>query len=165
MSDIIYFEFNNWFSGRDYPIGEPFETWVNKNKFSNEEWVKENKLCVRSGNIDMSVNWCITATREWVEKNCPVLLTNDEYSYIIILHDAQGDHDIPHVGHYSDFLREPDEDGDVYGMFDWPFLEYSEENIGVHYYSEEDEYNDYNDEDDEDAEYWNDGCPIEDCEE
>ena len=25
--EIVYFELNNWFSGRDYPNEEPFTTW------------------------------------------------------------------------------------------------------------------------------------------
>jgi hypothetical protein len=32
---------------------------------------------------------------------------------------------------YKEFLRFPDEDGDVYGQFDNQFLEYSEENFGI----------------------------------
>lgn len=109
--DIIYFELNNWMRGEDYPNDEPFITWVGNDydlKFQNEEFVKENKLCVVRSIIDMSVNFCITAKKEWVEKNCPKLLTD-----------------------YTDFLREPDEDGYVYGRFGDEFLEYSEENIGI----------------------------------
>jgi hypothetical protein len=39
----------------------------------------------------------------------------------------------------SDFIRYPDEDGDVYGKFGWKFPEYSEENFGAHYYDDEEE--------------------------
>ena len=56
----------------------------------------------------MSQHFCITATREWVEKNCPKLLTE-----------------------YTKFLRYPDEDGDVQGRFGHWFLPYSEENFGI----------------------------------
>ena len=76
--------------------------------FRNETWVKENKLCVVFSFIDMSQNFCITATREWVEKNCPKLLTD-----------------------YKKFLRQPDEDENAQGRFSQWFLPYSEENIGI----------------------------------
>ena len=112
MKDIVYFELNNWTPGDHYPIDEPFLTWIGDDyniHFQNENWVKENKLCVVRDIIDMSVNFCITATKEWVEENCPKLLTD-----------------------YREFLREPEEDGCVYGDFGGDkFLEYSEENIGV----------------------------------
>lgn len=118
MNDIIYFELNNWFSGRDYPDDEPFISWMSndlKIPFRSETWVKENKLCVVVSFIDMSQNFCITATKEWVEKNCPKLLTN-----------------------YTEFLRYPDEDGDVERKFGQWFLPYSEENIGVKYIDDDD---------------------------
>ena len=69
MEDIVYFSFNNWFIGRDYPIGDKYKELINSHKFSDENWVKENKLVVVTGNIDMSVNWCIAAPRKWVEEN------------------------------------------------------------------------------------------------
>lgn len=113
MKDIVYFELNNWFLGQDYPDAEPFITWMKDTilQFRNTEWVKENKLCVVDGNVDMSVNFCITATKEWVENNCPELLTR-----------------------YTQFIRTPDEDGEVYGRFGAPFKEYTEENIGIYYW-------------------------------
>lgn len=138
--DIVYFELNNWFAGRDYPNAEPFLSWLRndfKIKFFDKDWLKENKLCVAFSHIDMSSNFCITAKKEWVEQNCPELLTK-----------------------YREFLRFPEvyEDGDiedtVYGQFDTPFLEYTEENIGFHHgsscYDDDDYYED--DEDDEDDE-------------
>lgn len=111
MGEIIYFELNNWFSGRDYPAEEPFLSWLKDDlniRFNNEEWVEENKLCVVRDLVDMSTNFCITATKEWVNENCPNLLTT-----------------------YTQYLREPDEDGDVYGRFGHEFLEYCEENFGI----------------------------------
>jgi hypothetical protein len=111
MNDIVYFELNNWWAGTDYPDAEPFTTWMSNDlnlMFHNEEWVKQNKLCVAVDIIDMSVNFCITATKEWVLENCPKLLTD-----------------------YKDFLRFPDEEGIVEGRFGHEFLEYSEENVGV----------------------------------
>ena len=113
MDNVIYFELNNWFSGRDYPDDEPFISWMRNDlriPFRDETWVKENRLCVVFSFIDMSQNFCITATREWVEKNCPKLLMD-----------------------YKKFLRQPDEDENVQGRFSQWFLPYSEENIGIKY--------------------------------
>ena len=111
--DIVYFELNNWFSGRDYPNAEPFLSWMRDDlnqKFRDEEWIKENKLVVVESLVDMSMNFCITATKEWVEENCHELLST-----------------------YKNFVRKPEDDEDVpYGRFGSPFLEYKEENIGYH---------------------------------
>ena len=117
-NDIIYFELNNWFCGRDYPNDEPFKSWMSDDlhiKFNNEDWIKENKLCVVKTFVDMSCNFCITATREWVEKNCPKLLNE-----------------------YKQFLRLPDEFGDVEGRFGTTFLDYCEANIGLEDREEDD---------------------------
>lgn len=119
--EIVYFELNNWFSGRDYPDAEPFLSWMQCNKenkyyiqFRDESWVKENKLVVVESLVDMSTNFCITATKEWVEQNCPELLST-----------------------YKEFIRQPDEDDEApYGRFGCPFLEYEENNIGYHYADE-----------------------------
>ena len=111
FDEIVCFELNNWTPGNDYPAEEPFLTWIGNDlniHFNNENWVKENKLCVVRSIIDMSVNFCITTTKQWVEKNCPKLLTE-----------------------YQDFLRHPDEVGFVEGRFGNYFLDYTEENIGV----------------------------------
>ena len=121
--DIVYFELNNWFSGRDYPNAEPFLSWMRDDlnqKFRDEEWIKENKLVVVESLVDMSTNFCVTATKEWVEENCHELLST-----------------------YKNFVRKPEDDEDVpYGRFGSPFLEYKEENIGYHY-AEEVECNGY----------------------
>ena len=121
--DIIYFELNNWFSGCDYPNAEPFLSWMRDDlnqKFRDEEWIKENKLVVVESLVDMSMNFCVTATKEWVENNCPELLYT-----------------------YENFVRKPEDGEDVpYGRFECPFLEYNEENIGYHY-AEEVKYNGY----------------------
>lgn len=111
MSKIVYFELNNWFAGRDYPDDEPFISWLGDDlniTFENEEWVKNNNLCVVFDFVDMSCNFCITATKEWVDKNCPSLLTI-----------------------HTKYLRKPDEYGEVYGRFGHEFLEYCEDNIGI----------------------------------
>lgn len=115
---IVYFELNNWFRGEHYPDDQPFIDWMGNDlhlSFNNEDWVTENKLCVVRTIIDMSVNFCVTATRNWVEKNCPKLLID-----------------------YTRFLRFPDKYGDAYGKFGDEFLEYEEDNIGIKYVYDED---------------------------
>ena len=134
MSDVVFFELNNWFAGRDYPNAEPFSTWCGNDMnlyFSNEKWVKENKLCVVYQIIDMSVNWCVTATREWVEKNCPKLLSEETTSVTTITTSKDGEVRKVEEYPYSMFLRMPDEYGEVCGRFGASFKEYSEENIGI----------------------------------
>lgn len=127
MNNIVYFELNNWFAGENYPDAEPFLSWLiddSNQAFRNEKWVKENRLCVVFTPIDMSQNYCITATKDWVLKNCPDLLNDKEF---------------------KQFLRFPDEDGNVYSEFGMEFLPYEEENFGVmevyddDYYEEEEE--------------------------
>lgn len=110
--EIIYFELNNWCCGEHYPNAEPFLSWLQNDLnqyFNNEKWVKENKLCVVFDIIDMSCNYCITATKKWVNENCPELLTK-----------------------YRQFLRFPDKFGDVEPFLGSYFCDYSEENFGVH---------------------------------
>jgi hypothetical protein len=39
MEEIIYFELDNWFGGRDYPDTEPFNSWMDDDlnlAFANE---------------------------------------------------------------------------------------------------------------------------------
>lgn len=146
--DVVYFSVNNWFCGRDYPNHPNFKKWLGndlKQSFMNDEWVKENKLCVYAGNIDMSSNYTVTAPRSWVEKNCPELLTDEEYSYDII---SSIDGRKTYKKKYSDFVFHPDEDGFVEDKFGWPFKEYCEENIGCTYY-EDPAYADEGEDDDD----------------
>lgn len=113
---IICFELNNWSCGRDYPNAEPFLSWMRNDlniRFRNEEWVKENKLCVRATFLDMSQHFLITATEDWVEANCPNLLTD-----------------------FQNFIRHPDEWGTVVDRFGNWFLDYSEENIGITWFDD-----------------------------
>ena len=142
QQEIIYFEINNWFCGRDYPPIEPFKTWVHTNRFSNDAWCKENKLVVMTGPIDMSSNWLIAAPRKWVEDNCPQLLTDEEYEYsTFIMHTnketgKREDIEEKHTKKFSDFLCFPDEGdepGEIHGHIadDWWCPEYCEANFGV----------------------------------
>ena len=127
MNDVVYFELNNWTPGVDYPCEEPFLSWMRYDlyqKFRDEDWVKENKLCVVCSLVDMSQNYCISATKQWVEENCPTLLTR-----------------------YQEFLRYPDEDGFIEGRFGDLFKEYNEDNIGLHYIWDEEEIEEIEEED------------------
>ena len=149
--DIVHFTLNNWMVGEDYPPGEPFATWMSQYTLCNDAWCKEQKICVYYGNIDMSVNYAVTATREWVEKNCPKLLTDDSYTYTEIICRGYSLKEVKEItAKYSDFVC--DEDIDYYekdnNRFDWPFLEYKEENFGSFRY-EDPEWNFYDEEDEE----------------
>ena len=143
MEEIIYFELDNWFCGRDYPNAEPFISWMGKDYgfcFGNDEWCKENKLCVEIGPIDMSTCICISAPKSWVEANCPKLLTDEECGDTTFVSHWNAETQkmeseeryVPCK--YSKFICKPDEDGYVRGRIsNWPFREYKEENFGVHW--------------------------------
>lgn len=121
MNTIVYFEINNWSLGKDYPDNDPFLSWMGddlKIKFRDGKWVKENKLVVVESLVDMSLNYCVTATKEWVQSNCPELLTK-----------------------YTQFIRYEEDDDLPKGRFGCPFLEYNENNIGCHYAVEEEDGN------------------------
>ena len=130
---VVYFELNNWSIGRDYPDAEPFISWFTdpQQNFNNEKWVKENKLCVVSTLIDMSCNYCVTAPKSWVLKNCPDLLSDKKYETTFIRGVEQYA--------FNQFLRfpDPDKDNQVYGRFGTKFLEYTEDNIGITYIEED----------------------------
>ena len=125
--DIIYFELNNWFIGRDYPNEEPFLTWMSENKFSDDKWCKENKLVVVKSYVDMSLNFCIAATMKWVEGNCPKLLSSDFCVYKVIKYSKNENITEIHTKPYFEFLR-PYGENPNFGYF----MEYKEENFGLH---------------------------------
>ena len=148
--EVVYFSVNNWMSGENYPPLKCFHKWLgddlNQN-FRSDEWCKENKLCVYYGMVDMSTNYTISAPREWVEKNCPELLTDDEYTYVtrrgtykkksIFSKDVELVwEDIEHKKKYSDFVysQEDVDEGECDRVGDMPFREYCEENFGSEYY-------------------------------
>lgn len=113
--EIIYFEVNNWFCGRDYPNTEKWKNWMHLQEepwfqFRKEDWLKENELVVVETIVDMSVNFCVTAKKEWVEKNCPELLTE-----------------------FSSFLRTDKKGRELpIGRFGTQFFSWKKENIGLH---------------------------------
>ena len=137
MTDIIYFELNTYLSGETYPPAAPFVEWVRSMQFSKNNWCIENQLCVVVEIINDTFNWCITATREWVEENCPDLLSNKTFTYKVpvtrydIRINAEVQEFITYTGTYSKFLRTPDKLGRVTGTHGTIFKAYSEENWGV----------------------------------
>lgn len=112
-NEIIYFEINHW--SYDYhPRQEPFPTWMDDMNLSkylrNEEWVKENKICVVTFPVDMSIDFMVTAPRSWVEKVCPALLLEEN----------------------NKFIKHPEEGEETpAGNFQGYFLPYTEEYIGT----------------------------------
>ena len=152
MKDIVYFELNNWFAGRDYPNAEPFLSWL-RNDFNqtllSDEWAKENKLCIVATPIDMSMNYCVTATKEWVLENCPDLLSDKEYDVTFIRGYIGKEKEVVEHYSFSEFLRFPDKYGDVYSKFGMEFLPYTEENFGVTWVYEDDDYYEGEEDDEE----------------
>ena len=150
---IIYFSVNNWFSGRDFPPTPNFKKWLGNDLqqvFENDEWAKKNKLCIYHGVLDMSFNYTVSAPRAWVEKNCPELLTDEEYEYVMCTYGEEGKTCETIKKKYSDFVYKPYEgdetpDEDRFGM---PFRKYCKENFGSTYY--ETDYWDDEDDDEED---------------
>lgn len=140
MNDIIHLQLNNWFSGRDYPSEEPFIYWISNNKFCDDEWCKENQLCVNAAYIDASINWCIAAPRAWIEEHCPIILSEDNFTYFTQQSYWNDEIDkaewktIQHVKWYSEFIVRGDE-----GHCGTHFPEYKEENYGVHWEIEDED--------------------------
>lgn len=158
--EVVYFSVNNWMGGENYPPTENFKKWLSDDfnqSFRNDTWCKENKLCVYYGTVDMSTNYTISAPMEWVEKNCPELLTDDEYTYIVRYGKPTKNgydwEDKEIKKKYSDFVYVPNDgeelpDNDDLG--DIPFREYCEENFGSEYY-ETHWWGDDEEDDDEDS--------------
>ena len=131
-------------SGENYPPLKCFHKWLGNDlnqSFKNDEWCKKNKLCVYYGTVDMSTNYTISAPREWVEKNCPELLTDEEYTYYTVTYRYNGNNECEgkreeHKKKYSDFVysQEQIDEGECDRIGDMPFPEYKEENFGSRYY-------------------------------
>lgn len=161
QEEIIYFEVDNWFCGRDYPNEEPFLTWMKDDMnltLKNDDWAKENKLCIMAGPIDMSICFCVAAPRSWVEATCPKLLTDEIMQYETITSHYSGklgkwiDKHEKHYKKYSDFRCYPDKYGDVCGHISgWRFPEYREDNYGVEWNNSW--WEDDDDDDKEDEEF------------
>ena len=139
--EIIYFELNDWFLGRDYPPIDGIEELM-FGAFDNDEYCFENRLCVLRGPYDMSLNLCVSAERSWVEQNLPQLLTDESYSYSYSRCYGENTKEmVVDFKKYKDFLRFPSNGKDVYGRFGWRFLTHCKENYGVHYYDYYEEEN------------------------
>jgi len=133
MEEVVYFELNNWFRGRDYPVDGKLAEWVEHNEFAHNAWCKANRLCVVGELIDMSYNWYIAAPKEWVLENCPELLSDRMYQYDIWATSGGKTSREVHAKKYADFVRYPDKFGTVFGRFGGCFPEYKEENFGSHW--------------------------------
>lgn len=113
MEETVKFSVNNWAPGKDYPEDFPFCLMGAASPFAHQDWCVENKLCVVASTIDMSCNFCITAPKEWVEKNCPCILG-------------------------SKFEYAPSAESDKWGI---PFRDYLPKNFGcIGYDDDEGEY-------------------------
>ena len=64
------FEINNWSPNKTYPCEEPFITWLDEETFDlylvNSKWVNEQGIGVVYSFIDMSINFCICAPKQWI---------------------------------------------------------------------------------------------------
>ena len=111
---VYYIEVNNW-SSEYYPDKEPFISWMSYYELENlpqlklmdDEWCKGNKICVKWYLLDMSVNFLLTVTKEWVDEWCPFILEDK----------------------YKKFLRNKN---DIGRASNHTFLEYKQENFGSH---------------------------------
>ncbi len=145
MNEIIYFEINSWFSGRDFPDDPIFKVWVRDDQFGDDDWCKKNKLCVMKGPIDMSISWCVAAPKEWVLENCPDLLSDKRMTFTLCTYGFGGEKRETYTKGYADFLCHPNQEGKVYSRIGhWLFPEYCPENYGVTW---NDSYWDLEDED------------------
>ena len=99
---------------------EPVSSWMSNetdgSPLRDENWIKENKICVKWFPIDMSFDFMITAPKSFVEKVCPCFL-EEKYKEFISYHED-----------YSDLEDTPDS---RYVGSEEYFLPYTEENIGI----------------------------------
>ena len=108
-SEEIYFiELNHWSAGDGYPAEEPFFTWMSDSNldtyFRNEEFVMNNKICVRWFIIDMSIDFLITAPKSFIDKFCPELWKSENKKFI---QSAKKLTELPYswlYGEYEEFL-------------------------------------------------------------
>lgn len=160
FEDLVCFEVNNWTPGEDYPLCEPFISWMGDDlnlRFGDEEWDKENKLCVKGSAVDMSVSFQVTATKEWVEQNCPCLLQPEYAGFVYTYPDPYfADWYLnrkplsDRMANWQEKLRKRFEENkakilkgiqpsDLTGMpSDKAFLNYTEENIGLTWVDDDD---------------------------
>ena len=116
--EIYYINLNEWdYNG--HPNSDPFHDWMDDTKLDtylrNEQFAKDNKICVRWFIIDMSVQFCITAPKSFVDKLCPCLWEEENKKFIKPASDFPDD--------------EPPESW-LYGEYGEYFLPYTDEYIG-----------------------------------
>lgn len=97
--NLIYFEIDEY----NYPPIEPFKTWIRNGQFRNKNWIAANKLSVIETAQAGTANFCVTAPKEWVKKNCPSLLREDMF-----------------------FCPLPEDKNICYSRYDIKFLNYNE---------------------------------------
>lgn len=122
-NEVVYFELNNWIPGEDYPNAESFISWLSNDlnqTLRSDEWCKENKLCVIHEIVDMSNNYKITATKDWVMQNCPQLFEKQNSKFIYNLEDNYDEDETEYF------------EGSGYG--EGPYLKWCKENFGCHHY-------------------------------
>lgn len=133
MEELVYFEVNNWIPGRYYPDNFTFDKWVGnedtdddeddslwrRNTFFDDEFLKKNELVISFGFIDQSFDFCVVAKKSWVEQNCPSLL-NEDSKFLAMMRD-----------------------GKLESNFGIPYLEYTAENFGFHYFHKEKDPDDH----------------------
>ena len=123
-NEIIYLEINNWICGNDYPNAEPFKSWLHDDlnqTLRSDEWCKKNNLCVTHEIVDMSNNYKITANKDWVMKNCPCLLDEENMKFVYHLNE-------------EDYDKEESEYFEGSGYGEGPYLKWCKENFGCHHY-------------------------------
>ena len=95
--EIVYFELNNWFPGRDYPDAEPFNSWINTptytDAFEDNDWCIENNRMDLNDRFDEEKNGCTTkevgykSNLKWWFK-CPRgLHDSDQYFMCFVTND------------------------------------------------------------------------------
>lgn len=100
MNDrIVWFEFNDWISGDDFPDEELYLSWMRPERqkdhelyvpvFSDTKFLKENELVVVSTCIDMSHHYIIGAKESWINQHCPSLL--GKYKKFVLGTSTQGE--------------------------------------------------------------------------
>lgn len=84
---IVYFQCNNWtpypeeasrfiydYLEGDFCSEDPDSTSVLKTPEEIDKWIRENDLCINQDLYDMSNQYWVTTTKEWLEENFPELL-------------------------------------------------------------------------------------------
>ena len=116
--EVVHFEVTYDEPIGKFPRSEPFLTWMKSDPdsgmelgvfFIKEYWCILNHLCVVTQIVDdISINFCVTATKKWVKKKCPVILD-------------------------SEFIVKPNKDGDYVGSLGNLFLDWNSDNWGIYY--------------------------------